>query len=54
MENRGGMISAGQNSCFVNQSSIAILSAESFGSKQVERAKGMKHLAILESDFYMP
>jgi hypothetical protein len=45
MEKHGGMMSAEENFWFVHQRSHSILLAESSGSKQEERAKGMMNLA---------
>jgi hypothetical protein len=41
MENQGGIMSTGESSSFIHQSSLAILPAELSGSKQEERAKEM-------------
>jgi hypothetical protein len=46
MENHGGMMLTEENSWYVHQSSLAILPAESSGSKQEEWAKGMMNLAL--------
>jgi hypothetical protein len=60
MENHGGMSSTEENSQFVHQNSLAILQAESSGSKQDERGKGKMNfvfeifLFILASDIYFP
>jgi hypothetical protein len=46
MENHGGMMmSTEENSWFVYQSSLAILPAESYGSRQEEWVKGIRILA---------
>jgi hypothetical protein len=60
MENHSGIISTGKNSWFVYHSSLAILPAEYYGSREEERATGMMNLALrsicsyLQVIFYMP
>jgi hypothetical protein len=46
MDNHGRMKQTEKNSWFVHQSSLAILPAESSGSKQEERAKGIMNSAL--------
>jgi hypothetical protein len=46
MGNYGGMISREENSWFVHQSSLAILPADTSGSKQGDRAKEIMNLAL--------
>jgi hypothetical protein len=61
MENDGGMISTEEQSWFVHQRSLPILTAESSGSNQEERTKEIMNLALrsifvntLQVTFYLP
>jgi hypothetical protein len=46
MEDHGVMISTEENSCFVHQSSLAVLPAESSSIKQEEGAKETINVAL--------